>query len=129
MRTGIGQRHEARAFHADVIAGRRQDRRAQACGGQADQRRGLTGFLHDARREPGGRAQRDHVVMDARAGAAAECHERLLREVAQRQRALLRQPAQGRVVGMHDQRQRIDEQAVRHQFRRQRALADDAHVQ
>ncbi|KAG0730705.1 hypothetical protein G6F23_016030 [Rhizopus arrhizus] len=30
---------------------------------------------------------------------------------------------------MHDQRQRIDEQAVRHQLGWQRALADDAHVQ
>uniref|UniRef100_A0A914YC87 MFS transporter n=1 Tax=Panagrolaimus superbus TaxID=310955 RepID=A0A914YC87_9BILA len=129
MRTSIGQRDEARALHADVIAGRRQDRRTQAGGGQTDQGRGLTGLLHDARGEPGGRAQRDHVVMDARTGAAAERHERFLREVAQRQRALRREPAQGRVVGMHDQRQWIDEQAVRHQLWWQRALADDAHVQ
>ena len=93
------------------------------------ERRGFTRLLHDARRESGSRTQRDHVVVDARARAAPECHERFLREVAQRQRALLRKPVQGRVPGMHDQRQWIDEQAVRHQFRWQRALADDAHIQ
>ena len=72
FRTGgaVAERDEARAVHLDMAARGGQHRHPQPGRGQADQRGSLASFLDDARREAGAAAQRDEMIVDARADLA-----------------------------------------------------------